>query len=186
MNLLTCEDRNAVLARMVSVAREQKLGRTQLMKLLYFLQTLEEVPLGYRFTLFSYGPFDQEVLSDLATATMLNTLKERTVIYPRSYGYEITPGESAAQLSAELERTNGDLAKKIDAVVENFGKYLAGELELRSTIVFVDKEFQGEGVRKTASDLAERVHGIKPHFDDTTILSRVNELKTGGWLGSVS
>ena len=42
------EMRNAIVARLVCKAPRQTLGRTKwLMKLMYFLQELKEVPLGY-------------------------------------------------------------------------------------------------------------------------------------------
>ena len=62
MNAVTSETRTAILARMVKVAPGQTLGRTQVMKLFYFLQELKGVWLGYDFRLFTYGPFDSEVL----------------------------------------------------------------------------------------------------------------------------
>ena len=87
--------RSAILARLVCNAPDRKLGRTQLMKLFYFLQELKGVQLGYDFRLFAYGPSDSEVLSDLATATSVNVAHEKTVIFARSYGFEITPGPHA-------------------------------------------------------------------------------------------
>jgi hypothetical protein len=51
------------------------------MKFCYFLQTVRQVPLGYRFTLYSYGPFDADVLSDLGTAENLQGVKASVVQY---------------------------------------------------------------------------------------------------------
>src|SRR5262245_15587676 len=123
------EVRATVLARMVCKAPERKLGRTQVMKLFYFLQELKGVPLEYDFRLFTYGPFDSEVLSDLATAVNLGTVVERTVIYPRGYGYEITPGSNAGRLCGDLEVIDPNLAAAVDQVVQDFGQFGAAELE---------------------------------------------------------
>ncbi|MGL6096374.1 MAG: hypothetical protein ACRC7O_11335, partial [Fimbriiglobus sp.] len=127
------ETRSAVLARFVGKAPARELGRTQVMKLFYFLQELRGVPLGYDFRLFTYGPYDSEVLSDLATARSLNTVNEETAIYQRGYGYKITPGVHADRLSSELESNNPELASAVDEVVQQFGGFTAAELELRST-----------------------------------------------------
>ena len=62
------DDRLATIAYLCTRAPGEGIGRTAVMKLCYFLQTLKGVPLGYRFTLYSYGPFDSDVLSDLGTA----------------------------------------------------------------------------------------------------------------------
>ena len=178
------EMRNAIVARLVCKAPRQTLGRTALMKLMYFLQELKEVPLGYDFRLYTYGPFDSEVLSDLGTATNLNTVVEKTVIYPRGYGYEITGGKHAERLSDELQLNNAKLAEQIDAVVEEFGSFGAAELELQSTIVFVDREFVCGGSPALVSAVVERIQQIKPHFDEKTILDRVTGMQRKGWLRS--
>jgi hypothetical protein len=53
------------------LAKRSPIGRTALMKYCYFLQALRGVPLGYNFSLYSYGPFDAAVLSDLGDAEAL-------------------------------------------------------------------------------------------------------------------
>jgi hypothetical protein len=50
------------------------LGRTGLMKCLFFLKILENVPLPYNFRLYTYGPFDSHVLEDLQYAESLGRL----------------------------------------------------------------------------------------------------------------
>ena len=180
------ETRAAVLARMVSKAPEKKLGRTQVMKLFYFLQELKGVSLGYDFRLFTYGPFDSEVLSDLATACNLDTVVEKTVIYPRGYGYEITPGPNANLLFHDLEHSDSGLASQVDEVVLEFGSLGAAELELRSTILFVDREFASVGQNTSVEAIVERVRQIKPHFDNLTIRIRVMEIAEKGYLQSLS
>jgi uncharacterized protein YwgA len=180
------ETRLAVLARLVSQAPAKKLGRTQVMKLFYFLQELQGVPLGYDFRLFTYGPFDPEVLSDLATACGLNTVSETTVIYSRGYGYDITPGPHADRLCRQLETSDPDVAARVDAVLRDFGSFGAAELELRSTILFVDRELHQAGTTDTSAGLSERARQIKPHFSDSTVVDRVTEMAGKGWLSSVA
>src|ERR1039458_986656 len=84
----------AGLATIVAlVEKKNPLGRTAMMKLCYFLQILRNVPLGYRFTLYAYGPFDSSVLSDLSTAASLRAVNSSVEIYPGGYGYKIRPGD---------------------------------------------------------------------------------------------
>ena len=157
--------RAAILARFVTRAPGQKLGRTQLMKLFYFLQELKGVELGYDFRLFTYGPFDSEVLSDLATATGVNTVSEKTVVYPRGYGFAITPGSHASRLSQELETTSPELTAQVDEVVRE-PRHAGPPIELRSTILFVDRELSQEGSAATDRALLERCS------TDQTVLHR--------------
>jgi hypothetical protein len=41
--------------------------------------------LGYVFRLYTYGPFDADVLNDLETAQSFQSLHVKTVIYPSGY-----------------------------------------------------------------------------------------------------
>src|ERR1039458_2196000 len=90
------EIQKARIATIVAlVERKPRIGRTALMKLCYFLQTLRGVPLGYRFTLYSYGPFDSSVLSDLSTGEALGALHSEVKFYPNTYGYAIRSSDNS-------------------------------------------------------------------------------------------
>lgn len=180
------ETRIAILARMAKLVPEQRLGRTQVMKLLYFLQELKGISLGYDFRLFNYGPFDSEVLSDLSSACGSNAVVERTVLYTRSYGYDIKPGSKADEFDHSLEAENPKLALAVDEVVGEFGRLSAAEVELRSTIFFADRELSQEGKTTTDRALAATVHQIKPHFTEAAILERMHEMAAKGLLKSLS
>jgi uncharacterized protein YwgA len=56
--------RLGILSELVARSNN-KLGRTALMKLAFLLQTVRGVPLGYHFRLYTYGPYDGDVLDDL-------------------------------------------------------------------------------------------------------------------------
>jgi uncharacterized protein len=185
MTASTPEFRTAILARLVSNAPGQELGRTAVMKLLYFLQELKAVPLGYDFRLYSYGPFDSDVLSDLATAASQGIVKEDTVIYPKGYGYKIAPTTRANQMSEDLVSQNSELTVKVDEILASFGSLSAANLELLSTILYVDREFSQSGSLSSKTAITERVREIKPHFTESTIQLRVNEFQSKGWLKSI-
>jgi len=74
-------------------------GRTALMKFCIFLQTLRRVPLHYNFSLYSYGPFDSTVLSDLGDAEALGVVREVT-FYPSGFGYRISTLIDPTQIDA--------------------------------------------------------------------------------------
>src|ERR1035441_6613129 len=113
-------ERLAVITDLCSRAPGGSFGRTALMKLCYFLQVLKGVPLGYRFTLYSYGPFDSNVLSDLGTAESLGALKSSIEYYSGGYGYRIQKaelGDMVLRRSADfLEKYRADL----DWVISEF------------------------------------------------------------------
>ena len=68
------------------------------MKLLFLLTTIKDVPLGYRFRMYNYGPFDSEVLSDIDYAARLDALSVDMERYVNGYEYYIRPGPAADEV----------------------------------------------------------------------------------------
>lgn len=188
MNPIAPESRVAVIAHLAraSHAANRTLGRTQLMKLAYFLQELKGAALGYDFRLFNFGPFDSEVLSDLASACGVGAVVETSYLSAGGYGYSIKPGSAAETLASKLATHEPELVACADEVAREFGSYSAAELELRSTILFVDREWDAFGFQKSTNELVARVREIKPHFTEPIILARIEHMKQSGWLRSVA
>ena len=161
------------------------LGRTALMKYCYFLQTLKRVPLGYSFSLYSYGPFDSEVLSDLDTAEALGAVKTHVVLYPGGYGYRIEAGDradTAKRWGSEFLEMYGD---RIDWVLAQFGSLNSAQLELASTIVYSDREAAKRLEKLSIEELARRVNDVKPHFSISQIVSLATDLRGRRLLTSI-
>lgn len=161
------------LALLAELSRRARLGRTAIMKLSFFLQESLGVPLGYDFSLYSYGPFDSDVLADITTAERLNVLKSSVEFYPSgSTGYLYSEGSDAKSAKDIASRFLAENEQKIQWVLTHFGNKNAGELELLSTILFVAKFHNPKDV----PDLVEQVKLIKPHFSPERIESGFNEL----------
>jgi len=148
------------------------------MKLCFFLQESKGVPLGYHFSLYSYGPFDSDVLADIATAERLNVLKSGVVYYPSGTGYEYSLGSGSGNLDALASDFLDQNRSSIQWVLENFGGKTAGELELLSTILFVAK-FHNP---RDAAQLVNQVQLIKPHFSHDQIQKGFENLVSTGVL----
>ena len=153
------------------------IGRTALMKYLYFLQTLRNVPLGYSFSMYSYGPFDSDVLSDLSTAESLSIVSSDPVTFSGGYGYRISPAPGAVAAKREAEEFLVSHRDDIEWVVREFGNLNSAELELSSTIVFVDREFAEINPPDARAHLVNLVNGIKPHFGVEQIERSVDSLQ---------
>jgi hypothetical protein len=168
--------RLALMGMLAENAPTQSLGRTALVKLAYLLQATRGVPLGYDFRLYTYGPFDSEVLSDLGQAQALEVVDVTTVINPVGYGYEIRPGSNlgtAKQRAADwLARYEGD----IHWIAQAFGNRSASELELIGTIVYVDREFADQNKPISTDEAVRRVREIKPHFVEAYVRAKIEEL----------
>ncbi len=140
------------------------IGRTALMKCMYLLQTVKGVPLGYRFQLYAYGPYDSTVLDDLGMAEVWNTVEERVEQYSRGYKYAIFPGTKYGEF---LESTAIFLEKHAEAikwVIDNFKEYTAAGFELLGTMVWADREAQRSQEKWSKDELIRLVLEIKPRF----------------------
>jgi hypothetical protein len=160
------------LALLAEFSRRAKLGRTAIMKLMFFLQERMGVPLNYQFSLYSYGPFDSDVLADISTAERLNVLRSSVEYYPSGTGYLYEPGPEAQSVNQLAGNFLDEHRDSIEWVLANFSRKTAGELELLSTILFVVK-YQNP---KTVSKLIEQVGLVKPHFSQEHIRRAFDEL----------
>jgi len=106
------------MAALVEKAPGHTLGRTAIMKLSYYLQVLQLVPLGYEFRLHTFGPFDSDVLDDLAYAEVFGAVKEKVITQSQGYRYEIKPGGSLPRFS-----------KRAKAGLDSIGKQLIGRFK---------------------------------------------------------
>lgn len=145
------------------------IGRTALMKYMYFLQTLRDVPLGYHFSMYSYGPFDSDVLSDLSSAEAMNIVTSIPVSFSGGYGYRIQASDNAPVVKRESEKFISEHEDDVEWLFAKFGGMTSAELELASTIIYVDREFYGECKRFGPKEIVGRVHEIKPHFSQQQI-----------------
>lgn len=168
--------RLAVLTKLVKDA-PQRPGRTALMKFAYLLQEVRGVPLGYRFELYNYGPYDATLIGDLSQAVLDRAIKSETVTYATCYGYEYSPNQRwyskfGDEVNSKLARFNDDL----DWVIKEFGAFSASRLELASTIVFAEREMRRKRQQRSKAELAIRVERIKPYFGESEIEGMVDEL----------
>lgn len=178
--------RIATLVRLVEGAPDRRLGRTALMKLAYFLHALRDVPIGYEFSLYSYGPFDSTVLEDLDYAARLGALSVSTETYSSGYGYAIRPGPQASWAAEAAGPFIGKYDEAIAWVTHEFGAFGSADLELLSTIVYVDRRLAATVQAVTIGHLAQQVNEIKPHFTRAKVLERIDLLREKRLLRSVT
>ena len=165
--------RIAVLTSLVERAQRPP-GRTALMKYAYLLQTVRGVPLGYRFHLYNYGPYEDALLADVRRAGSIGLLDSELLTFPSGgYGYEFRTAESYEDAKDEIAAAIAQYSNDIDWVLEQFGEESASRLELISTIVFAMCDNRR---RLEAWELVERVHEIKPHFSIKTIDETIGEI----------
>jgi len=175
--------RIGVLAELVARS-PTKLGRTALVKLAFLLQTFKGVPLGYNFRLYTYGPFDSDVLSDLSQAEILQAVVSTMIPFSGGggYGYEFTPGPLGEQVRSLVADKIKPYQDALAWVIEKFGSQCAADLELLSTIVYADRDCQGRTPPFSLDELAQQVREIKPWFSTEYIKQSIDQLHEMGLL----
>jgi hypothetical protein len=174
--------RLATITALVATEKSGNLGRTALMKYCYFLKELRGVPLNYHFTLYSYGPFDSDVLADLQYAESLNAVESELEVYSSGYGYKLKPGPKAEQLQDRARDFISRHEDDIEAVVGDFGGKTASELEMLSTVVYVDREWASIRTPVKMKQLVAEVCEVKPHLDKAQISKGARWLNEKGFL----
>ena len=135
--------------------RRPDIGKTAMMKCTYFLQEIEKVPLNYNFEIYTYGPYSSEVMEEIDYARQNGLLDIKWTIYPNGmHGYAISALGTGA--------TPYD--RQIDYVVSVFGSRTAKELELLSTVLFVQRAYGKNKWEKDKSSICASVKEIKPRF----------------------
>jgi hypothetical protein len=131
------------------------------MKFCYFLQTLRGVPLGYCFALYSYGPFDNDVLDELDYAETVGAVSSQIArLETGVYAYRIAPATGAKVLQKRAEVFLQGYLNDIDWVFEEFGKLDIRDLEVASTIVFADRVISRRRSHHGMCRLTEMVRNV--------------------------
>ncbi|MHB1461517.1 MAG: hypothetical protein ACYC1M_09575 [Armatimonadota bacterium] len=160
--------------------KSAQFGKTVLEKMVYLLQVLYGVDCGYDYSLYTYGPFCQELLGDLDYVESLGGVMISHGVFG---GYDIKPGakkDTIVKLGREfIEKHQACLHK----VIDKFGSYSAKELELRSTIVYADRDI----IRSSKNDMSrsefiQLVQQIKSHFDLEQIGEACDQLVVNGFI----
>jgi uncharacterized protein YwgA len=175
--------RLATISALVKQAAPHSLGRTAVMKLVYFLQVLHKMPLGYDFRIYTYGPYDSQVLEDLKVAELKGAVKSAAVGYAVGTGYSITPGSEADAVVARSPSIS-EFLPKIAAVVDEFGNRSATDLEMASTLVFVDRTEMSSGRTITIADAVQKVKEMKPRLEPVRISQEATSLKGKGYIAA--
>jgi hypothetical protein len=128
--------KDAIIIKLISEWNEKSkkpLGRTTIQKLCYFAEAVG-VPLGYKFSVYQYGPYSQELythIDDLVSSGLVNdkysVKKQKTEI--SSY----SASEIAIDLLASYRDVLSKAEDKIHFLVEYFKDKTPRELELFST-----------------------------------------------------
>jgi len=140
--------------------QQHYLGRTHLQKILYFLKVLN-VPMGYHFEIYHYGPFCEEILRDIDILIADEVIIDHSPD-PKRYSNYFTSANAQA-MSAQFTQSLSQ-AGKVSTLVKAFVRVAPGMLELISTLDYLfrwQKASGGNGPWK--EQVVAHLNKIKPN-----------------------
>ena len=160
-----------------------QLGKTSIQKLIYLFKEHFDVPLGYRFRFYNYGPFSNSISQDIETLDSFEVINLDT---RADVGYDLSINKDSAFSKLEQKadlfiKNNKD---NLDEVIQCFGKSNAKTLELYATIVWVDRELARNQFDKNTieQDIEKNVKKLKPKYSDDEIFKGIDFLKKHNYL----
>jgi len=138
-----------------------RLGKKAIQKYVYLLQELEGVATGYKFSFYTYGPYSSDLAGDL---DVVNSLQGVSITYsPSDNAYNIAQGEKSDELKSRSVAYLQNASAGIEKLVRFFGGRYAKDLELISTIVFLNRNDQQiSAINETA--VVRKVLELKPKY----------------------
>lgn len=145
--------------------KESRVGHTFVQKLTYLIQELFGIPLGYVFYLYYYGPYSDEVWSDLTAmrdAGFLSIMAD-----PDGYGYWIKITGKNEWINEKVTDLPEDKIQKLVGLLKDQPVWI---LELIATTHFVYKDLKKKNKFSTDA-LVDALCSLKPHFDKRQVES---------------
>jgi uncharacterized protein YwgA len=162
--------RSGIVATLVKDCRAQKAfcGETMIQKSVFFMQELLNVPLGFDFQLYIYGPFSFELQRHLASMMADDMITVR----PMEYGATFEPGEQLGFLERHAARAIGTHRNAVDFVVKNLAGRGVKQLERLATALYFTVTTDDTSIEGRATWIRE----VKPHISADEARKAVEEV----------
>lgn len=158
MTLLLTGDREQALlalvikeARQVADAEDNYVGRTAIQKIMYFLK-IRGIAMKYRFEIHHYGPFCQNIVTDLEWLTADNVIKDQST-NPGKYS-NYAPDAAMEEILGVVSDLTEEERKIITDTTAELSRLKPKELELFATLDYLLREVTATGKK---DDLKEAV-----------------------------
>lgn len=156
-----------------SVEGKGTLGKKALQKLVHLSSELSHVQVGYKFTLYTYGPFSRELAGDVDLLASMGLISMQ--FNAQRNGYEIKSNLETNNIFERSGSFTSDVKHGIDFVIDKFGGRLAKELELSSMIVFILNNELTDVDDDNA--VIDKFLEIKPHYQRSEVVSGLKEIR---------
>ena len=143
-------------------------GKTVLQKMVFLLQEIYGVDAKYTFGFHTFGPFSPELLGDLDMAETYGAVDVKSV-NDGGHGYVIEPGARIEECLADANEFLKANSRHIENLVSAFGRKTAKELELLTTIIYLNKEIRFDVNTMTRDAAVDKIRELKPKFAEKEI-----------------
>jgi uncharacterized protein YwgA len=155
---------------------QTRIDRLTFQKMIYIIQEIYGVPLGYEFKLYNYGPHSPDVDGDVEYAEYLKGIKEEFVGRVDGYDkYTLDPGEEAQEVRQKaITFIESDYGRKIEEAVNRFRDYSLKELDIITTVHMVYGQMKEEARKR--ENLFQETKAIKPKADNEMVKKMIDAL----------
>ena len=152
--------RSALLTRLIARLRESNnwCRETDIQKVVYFAQSLGQIPTEYEFILYKHGPFSFDLRDELTALRADGLLRLEP---QRPYGVRIIPTKQSEYVQKLYPKTLRNYEDKIEFVIGELGRKGGVELDRLGTALYVK---MNPGSRVSVVERTERVKELAPHI----------------------
>lgn len=144
------------------------MGKTAVMKTMYMLQQVKHIDLGYEFSIYTYGPYNADVMEDIDELVSDGFLSSNIYFYKDYIGYTLSTTDSGVRAVSNLK--DKDIVA-LEEILDFVKGKSAKELELYSTIIYVEDWYLKNEKANNVDAIINKVHELKPHFSTKAIQS---------------
>lgn len=161
---MSLSKRKSIIIKMLQ--ENPGMGKTAIMKTIFMLQQVKHMDLGCEFSIYTYGPYNADVMEDIDELVSDGYLLSNAYSYKDYIGYTLSATDSGAKAIWGIEVEDIIALKEILDFVK--GKS-AKELELYSTILYVEDWYLKNKQTNNMNVITKKVHELKPHFSEEVI-----------------
>ena len=147
--LFTSTHDQALLAFVIAKSRDVAnkrggfLGRTAVQKIMYFLKNAG-VPMGYRFSIYHYGPFSDDILRDTDLLIADSVISDRSTQTAKFSDYN--SGEAIDELLRHHEDAINPWQETITRIIGDLAPFNAERLEATATLDYIYRQQLATGL----------------------------------------
>ncbi len=169
----TCFQKNAVIAFLVyrfeSMEGPLCIDKAALQRIVYILQEIYSLPLGYDFALYNYGPYCANLTGDMEYTVYIGGIEEHYIPgTPAARATILKTGSKADSLLEEaLDFLKAHPVSNLDETLLKLGNFESYELDILATLHMIYRELhEGERSREV---LLLKLKEIKPRSHDQAV-----------------